>query len=109
RSGQNRIMIEYVLIPGVNDRLEHADELADYVSPLLCAVNVIPYNPRRDSPWPAPEEWAVDAFVERLRSRKVFTKRRKTKGRDQMAACGQLGTEHIRGRKLVGVTTNASE
>ncbi|MEO1716967.1 MAG: 23S rRNA (adenine(2503)-C(2))-methyltransferase RlmN [Planctomycetota bacterium] len=109
RSGQNRIMIEYVLIPGVNDRLEHADELAAYVEPLLCAVNVIPYNPRRDSPWPAPEEWAVDAFVERLRSRNVFTKRRKTKGRDQMAACGQLGTEHIRGRKLVGVTTSASE
>ncbi|MEO1583348.1 MAG: 23S rRNA (adenine(2503)-C(2))-methyltransferase RlmN [Planctomycetota bacterium] len=106
RSGQNRIMIEYVLIPGVNDRLEHADELAAYVEPLLCAVNVIPYNPRRDSPWPAPEEHVVDAFVERLRSKKVFTKRRKTKGRDQMAACGQLGTEHIRGRKLVGVTTD---
>ena len=105
RSGQNRIMIEYVLIPGVNDRLEHADELAAWVEPLLCAVNVIPYNPRRDSPWPAPEEHVVDAFVERLRSKRVFTKRRKTKGRDQMAACGQLGTEHIRGRKLVGVTT----
>ncbi|MEM1071723.1 MAG: 23S rRNA (adenine(2503)-C(2))-methyltransferase RlmN [Planctomycetota bacterium] len=105
RSGQNRIMIEYVLIPGVNDRLEHADELAAWVEPLLCAVNVIPYNPRRDSPWPAPEEHVVEAFVDRLRSLKVFTKRRKTKGRDQMAACGQLGTEHIRGRKLVGVTT----
>ncbi|MEM8757997.1 MAG: 23S rRNA (adenine(2503)-C(2))-methyltransferase RlmN [Planctomycetota bacterium] len=108
RSGQNRIMIEYVLIPGVNDRLEHADELAAWVEPLLCAVNVIPYNPRRDSPWPAPEEHVVDAFVDRLRSLRVFTKRRKTKGRDQMAACGQLGTEHIRGRKLVGVTTGES-
>ncbi|MEO1534636.1 MAG: 23S rRNA (adenine(2503)-C(2))-methyltransferase RlmN [Planctomycetota bacterium] len=108
RSGQNRIMIEYVLIPGVNDRLEHADELAAWVEPLLCAVNVIPYNPRRDSPWPAPEERVVDAFVERLRSKRVFTKRRKTKGRDQMAACGQLGTEHIRGRKLVTLSTGVS-
>jgi 23S rRNA (adenine2503-C2)-methyltransferase len=107
RSGQNRIMIEYVLIPGVNDRLEHADELAAWVAPLLCAVNVIPYNPRRGSPWPAPQEHEVDAFVERLRSHRVFTKRRKTKGRDQMAACGQLGTEHIRGRKLVSLTTGA--
>jgi 23S rRNA (adenine2503-C2)-methyltransferase len=105
RSGQSPIMVEYVLIPGVNDKDEHADELAEFAKPIRCAVNIIPYNPRRDSPWPAPEEADVDRFVARLRSRGTFTKRRGTKGRDQMAACGQLGTQHIRGRKLVDVTT----
>ena len=105
RSGRSPIMIEYVLIPGVNDKDEHADELAEFVRPIRCAVNVIPYNPRRDSPWPAPSEPDVDRFVERVRSHGVFTKRRGTKGRDQMAACGQLGTQHIRGRKMVDVTT----
>ena len=78
-----------------------ADELAAWGEPRLCAVNVIPYNPRRNSPWPAPEEHVVDAFVERLRSKRVFTKRRKAKGRDQMAACGQLGTAEIRKRKYI--------
>jgi len=105
RSGRSPIMIEYVLIPGVNDANEHADELAEFVKPIRCAVNIIPYNPRRDSPWPAPLEADVERFVSRLRSRGIFTKLRETKGRDQMAACGQLGTQHIRGRKLVDVTT----
>jgi len=105
RSGNVPIMIEYVLIPGVNDADAHADELVEFVRPLHCAVNIIPYNPRRDSPWPAPSEPDVDRFVERVRSHGVFTKRRGTKGRDQMAACGQLGTEHIRGRKMVDLTT----
>jgi len=109
RSGRSPIMIEYVLIPGVNDANEHADELAEFVKPIRCAVNIIPYNPRRDSPWPAPQETDVERFIGRLRDNGVFTKRRGTKGRDQMAACGQLGTQHIRGRKMVDVTTGETE
>jgi len=95
------ICAEYVLIPGVNDADEHADELAHLVRNVRCCVNVIPYNPRRDSPWPAPEERDVERFLDRLESRGQFCKRRRTKGRDSMAACGQLGNERIRGRKLV--------
>ncbi len=85
------IMIEYVLIPGVNDAPEHADELVAYLRPIRCCVNVIPYNPRRDSPWPAPREEAVVQFLDRLQAAGQFAKRRITKGRDHMAACGQLG------------------
>jgi len=97
------ICCEYVLIPGVNDAMEHADELTDLLRKVRCCVNVIPYNPRRNSPWPAPEESSVDAFLRRLESQGQFCKRRRTKGRDTMAACGQLGNEQIRGRKLVAV------
>jgi len=95
------ICAEYVLIPGVNDADEHADELAHRVRNVRCCVNVIPYNPRRDSPWPAPEERDVQRFLDRLESHGQFCKRRRTKGRDTMAACGQLGNERIRGRRLV--------
>ena len=95
---------EYVLIPGVNDANAHADELAQLLVNVRCCVNVIPYNPRRNSPWPAPDEADVERFLRRLEGNGVFCKRRKTKGRDSMAACGQLGNEKIRGRKLVGVT-----
>jgi 23S rRNA (adenine2503-C2)-methyltransferase len=96
-----KICAEYVLIPGVNDDMSHADELAHRLKNVPCCVNVIPYNPRRDSPWPAPREEDVDRFLARLESHGQFCKRRKTKGRDTMAACGQLGNEKIRGRKLV--------
>lgn len=119
--GGRKIMIEYVLIPGVNDSLTHADELAQWMSPFLKdptrekakghggLLNVIPYNPRRDSPWPAPTEEQVDGFVDRLISHGVFVNRRRTKGRDTMAACGQLGTAEIRKRQIVPLTSSTSQ
>ena len=116
--GGRKIMIEYVLIPGVNGDIEHADQLAQWMKPFLKdptrekgkghsgLLNVIPYNPRRDSPWPAPTQDQIDAFVMRLIGHGVFVNCRRTKGRDTMAACGQLGTAEIRRRKLVPLTTN---
>jgi 23S rRNA (adenine2503-C2)-methyltransferase len=122
RFGGNKFCIEYVLIPGVNDAREHAAQIADFVRPLKslvregasgdeqadtrerAVVNVIPYNPRRNSPWPAPTEEQVNAFINWLIEERVFVKRRRTKGREMMGACGQLGNEQIRGRKLVGLT-----
>ena len=108
-----KICFGYVLIPGVNDRKEHAAELAEYLRPFTAAgsddgkhrgmLNLIPYNPRRDSPWPAPYEDAVEEFLGWVRDEGVFAKRRRTKGRDSMAACGQLGTEEVRKRKFVGL------
>ena len=95
------ICVEYVLIPGVNDAPEHCDELCDYLKPVRCSLNVIPYNPRRDSPWRAPTEDEIAAFIDRARDRGQFVKRRHTKGRGVMGACGQLGNEHIRGRRDV--------
>ena len=100
------ICAEYVLIPGVNNAPEHAAELCARLKGLRCCVNVIPYNPRRDSPWPAPSEEAVSAFLANLESHGQFCKRRRTKGRDTMAACGQLGNEQIRRRQFVPVGTN---
>lgn len=108
-----KICFGYVLIPGVNDAEEHAAELAEYLRPFTVSgsedethkgmLNLIPYNPRRDSPWPAPDEAHVERFLGWVRERGVYAKRRRTKGRDTMAACGQLGTEEIRKRKFVGV------
>lgn len=95
------LCIEYVLIPGVNDADEHCDEICAYVRDLRCSLNVIPYNPRRDSPWPAPDEATVDRFIRRAIENGQFVKRRGTKGRDVMGACGQLGNPEIRRRKRV--------
>ena len=98
-----RVLIEYVLIPGVNDADEHAAELIDWLDDLDCTVNVIPYNPRRDSPWPAPSEEAIVRFVDRLAGSRIRVRRRQTKGRDVLAACGQLGNKHIRRRRWVNM------
>ncbi len=99
------ICAEYVLIPGVNDAPEHAAELCRLMRPVRCCVNVIPYNPRRDSPWRAPDDEEVWRFVRELERHGQFCKRRRTKGRDLMAACGQLGNEEIRNRRFVGIGT----
>jgi 23S rRNA (adenine2503-C2)-methyltransferase len=96
-----RILIEYVFIPGVNDAMEHADELCAYLEGLYTTVNIIPYNPRQNSPWPAPDESHVRRFIERIASSGQFVKRRKTMGRSLMAACGQLGSADVRRRRFV--------
>ncbi len=95
------ICIEYVLIPRVNDAPEHAAELCDRLRKVRCCVNVIPYNPRRDSPWPPPTEDQVWDFLRTLEAQGQFCKRRRTKGRETMAACGQLGNENIRNRRVI--------
>ena len=100
-SERSRVLIEYVVIPGVNDEPAHARQLCHYLRPLRCTVNVIPYNPRRNSPWPAPSEDCVRQFIQAVHDCGQFVKRRQTLGRGVMAACGQLGNPAIRARKPV--------
>lgn len=127
RFGGNKFCIEYVLIPGVNDTRANAAEIAQFLRPLKSLVrngatgdvakdtreravlNLIPYNPRRNSPWRAPTEDEVDQFMAYLIEERVFAKRRRTKGRDMMGACGQLGNEQIRQRKLVQLRVDGAE
>ncbi len=117
--GGAKLCVEYVLIPGVNDAREHAGQIADFLkgseregSPypglrLPGLINLIPYNPRDNSPWPAPTEESVDRFLVWLHEEGVFAKRRRTKGRDTMAACGQLGNPEIRRKDVFKVTVSA--
>lgn len=96
-----------MLIPGVNNAREDARDLAEYLRPFggmspggerrtpLALVNLIPYHPRQNSPWPAPEEGKVHEFMGWLKEEAVYVKRRRTKGRTMTGACGQLGTAEI--------------
>jgi 23S rRNA (adenine2503-C2)-methyltransferase len=96
RRAKAAICVEYVLIPGVNDADAHCDELCAYLKGMRCALNVIPYNPRRESPWRAPAEADVARFVERAAGNGQFVRRRQTRGRGVMGACGQLGNPAVR-------------
>jgi len=85
------IMIAYVLIPGVNDGEACIRKLVDWLSPLRVKVNLIPFNPGTDTRFKAPTENEVERFRDRLIDLKVNVQRRHSRGRDLMAACGQLG------------------
>jgi 23S rRNA (adenine2503-C2)-methyltransferase len=100
-------MMEYVLIPGVNNARAHAFEVADYLRPLKSMLNVIPYNPRLDSPWRAPAEEEVQQFLDWLTEAGQGCKRRITKGREHMAACGQLGNRALARRRRPQGTAGA--
>lgn len=90
-AGGRPVLIEYVLIPSVNDTAADARELAEWLGRLPCRLNVIPYNPKKDSPWPAPDEDGVRRFLEAASAAGLSVNRRQTLGRQVMAACGQLG------------------
>lgn len=91
-----QILVAYVLLKGENDTLDHADRLANYLQGLNIKINLIPYNPQTRDRFKAPERETLDVFAERLRQRGFLTLLRLTKGKDIMAACGQLGNIKLR-------------
>ena len=89
RTGR-QVTFEYVLLRGVNDRVEDASALAELLRARKAHVNLIPYNPVATLPFERPTQAAIRRFVEIVRSRGVSVSVRKTKGREIDAACGQL-------------------
>ena len=85
-----RLTFEYVLLAGLNDRREHATELAQRLQGRRALVNLIPYNPVHGLPYQTPTRSAVDAFVATLRTAGVQVQVRERKGDAIDAACGQL-------------------
>lgn len=88
------ITLEYLLLRNVNDRLEHAEELAQLAKSLRANVNLIRYNEVKGLPFDRPTTEDVLAFQNVLREGGVNTHIRASRGRDIAAACGQLRHEH---------------
>ncbi|XP_072959169.1 uncharacterized protein [Typha angustifolia] len=90
-----RVTFEYTLLAGINDKAEHAIELAEMLR--ACGrgyhVNLIPFNPIEGSEYRRPYKKVVLAFVAALESRKITVSVRQTRGLDANAACGQLRNE----------------
>ncbi len=87
----NVLLMEYVVIGGVNDRVADAQRLATYLAGLPARLNLIAYNPRRESPFAAPSPESLQRFHQALVERKIFVRLRRSKGAGIRAACGQLG------------------
>ncbi len=88
------ITYEYTLLSGINDRLEHARELAHLLLGKQCTVNLIPYNPIDGLKLQRPQKEAIVAFRDVLEEAGINTTWRYTKGKDIAAACGQLALQH---------------
>ncbi len=85
------LLAEYVLIQGINDSLQAAEELSAWLQGLHAKVNLIPYNPQSNPRFQPPHPVVVEAFMTHLRRLGHHTLLRTTKGDAIMAACGQLG------------------
>jgi 23S rRNA (adenine2503-C2)-methyltransferase len=92
-----RITFEYALIGGVNDQLEHAEELADVLneSGILCHVNLIPVNYVPERNYVQTPRELIFEFQRTLERKKVNATIRREQGGDIAAACGQLRAKHM--------------
>jgi len=103
---RRRVTLEYVLIGGRNDALEHADRLAQLARPLGALVNLLPLHPG-GAPGLAPSTRAqMLAFERRLKRHGVEAVLRRSRGLDISAACGQLRVE-LEARRKVGAEEHA--
>lgn len=81
---------EYVMLRGVNDRLEHAKQLADLLQGIPGKINLIPFNPFPGSRFQCSKRNDILAFQRYLSEKGYIATIRKTRGEDIDAACGQL-------------------
>jgi 23S rRNA (adenine2503-C2)-methyltransferase len=94
------LMFEYVMLGGVNDSMADARRVVKLLTPLQAAkVNLIPWNPGALPYHESPPE-VIDAFQKLLIERGIPTFVRHSRGRDVMAACGQLALNEISGSPL---------
>ncbi|MDZ7643221.1 MAG: 23S rRNA (adenine(2503)-C(2))-methyltransferase RlmN [Woeseiaceae bacterium] len=84
------ITFEYVLLRGVNDGAEHAEQLADLLVGRPAKVNLIPFNPFPGTEFERSGRDTIGFFQDRLRRRGLVATTRRTRGDDIDAACGQL-------------------
>ncbi|HPQ81717.1 MAG TPA: 23S rRNA (adenine(2503)-C(2))-methyltransferase RlmN, partial [bacterium] len=85
-----RVTFEYVLIGGVNDSKDDARRLVELLKGVRAKVNLIPFNPYEGSPFRAPLDETVAWWSEFLYTKGIQANIRKSRGREIMAACGQL-------------------
>lgn len=86
---------EYVMLQGINDQKENAEELAELLKGEQCCVNLIPFNPVPEIHLKRPDAGAIETFRNILTEKGIRSTWRYTKGKDIAAACGQLALKKI--------------
>ena len=99
---RNHITWEYVMLEGINDKDEHAHELAALLKGIPSKINLIPFNPFPETRYKRSSNNRIYRFREILQQAGYTTTTRKTRGDDIDAACGQLaGKVNDKSRRAV--------
>ncbi|GAB4140859.1 MAG: 23S rRNA (adenine(2503)-C(2))-methyltransferase RlmN [Cyanobacteria bacterium J069] len=85
-----RVTFEYILLAGLNDEPQHAEELAHHLRGFQSHVNLIPYNPISEVDYQRPDERRIQNFVRSLQEHHIVVTVRYSRGLEADAACGQL-------------------
>jgi 23S rRNA (adenine2503-C2)-methyltransferase len=91
-----RVTFEYVMLKGVNDTLPEAKALVKLLAGVPAKINLIPFNPWPGSPYECSDWGAIEAFAEVLNRAGYSSPIRTPRGRDILAACGQLRSESVK-------------
>ncbi len=97
-SNARRITFEYVMLKGVNDSLADARGLVKLVSGIPAKINLIPFNPWPGAPYECSDWETIEKFAEIVNRAGYASPVRTPRGRDIMAACGQLKSESVKER-----------
>ena len=103
---RRKVFVEYVMLAGVNDRVEQAALLAELLDPAVFKVNLIPYNPT--GMYEGSSRKAIAAFKEVLDRARIPATVRLTRGRDIDAACGQLAADPLSPRPRARATASTA-
>ncbi len=98
-SNARRITFEYVMLKGVNDTAADARELIRLIADIPSKVNLIPFNPWPGVAFECASARSIGRFADILRDANCVATVRGPRGRDIMAACGQLKSESVRQRR----------
>ena len=90
KGSRRHITMEYVMLDGVNDTINHAKALAKILKDIPCKINLIPFNPFPHTRYGCSSAQALESFQRYLMAKGLNTVVRKTRGDDINAACGQL-------------------
>jgi 23S rRNA (adenine2503-C2)-methyltransferase len=97
-SNARRITFEYVMLKGVNDSLGDARALVKLLAGIPAKINLIPFNPWPGAPYQCSEWSTIEKFAEVVNRAGYASPVRTPRGRDIMAACGQLKSESVKER-----------
>ncbi|MEZ0279604.1 MAG: 23S rRNA (adenine(2503)-C(2))-methyltransferase RlmN [Methylibium sp.] len=97
-SNAKRITFEYVMLKGVNDSVADAKALVRLLAKIPAKINLIPFNPWPGAPYECSDWEQIEKFAEIVNRAGYASPVRSPRGRDIMAACGQLKSASIKQR-----------
>ncbi len=93
-----RVTFEYVMLKGVNDSLAEAKALVALLAKIPAKINLIPFNPWPGAPYECSDWEGIERFAAHLNKAGYSSPIRTPRGRDILAACGQLRSESVKQR-----------